>query len=463
MTEQVDTTIDYSSKISNHSSYVYRTGQVLSSNSVTLSATSTTGITQILLPSQVQNLARSYLQFNVSSTAVAAKYKILSGDLLRMFDRIVLTDISTNSVLMDLTNIPYVYETIQRPGTYFNDLQSNYITGSTKIPTTVASGNLNPLTSSSKTNVILGATPPNIVYGTVTSDVSYTAQTRYYASANTNTAVNYSVRIKLEDFLFTILAVDKNIYTPSTLQMDIYWSPSNAFLYDCSAVDDLSTIGAVGGTTTISNISLNICCENNLSLISQTIDKVMNTGINFAFPYISNVKQSVGSTASPSYQINLNKSYGNTLLFAITSIFGNEGDNSVAGAYLSIANGAVDSGSTLTSYNTFLNGISILRQSGFDVTKSEDFQYNQVYSDKSAIQSRADYAYAWFHCDSFKRQAPLWSYKNEYTSVDGMSLEVPSTYQFMGTLGASRNNIYFTVLCGLKNIAFTNMGTVVSV
>jgi hypothetical protein len=76
------------------------------------------------------------------------------------------------------------------------------------------------------------------------------------------------------------------------------------------------------GTTTINNIALEIANEGNLSIVSQTISKVMNGGgLSLYCGYPTVTRQSISASTAHSYQLSITRAYGQRILALITAPF----------------------------------------------------------------------------------------------------------------------------------------------
>jgi hypothetical protein len=240
----------------------------------------------------------------------------------------------------------------------------------------------------------------------------------------------------------------------------IYFNPYDSYSFEADDVNLLTPLTLeVSSTTTISNLNIKLAQENNLAIVSQTIDRVMRgPGISLPFSYPNIVRTSLATT-SPSWQLSLTKAYGQRILGIITSAFSQVALTGVNWHYRNTA----EYTEFLTQYNTFINSVAIKSQAGFDTTKSQDYISNRPYIDGSLIQSSGEYANAeWIHFDSFVGEKPLYNLDKDQTDLDGMDVSnASSTWQFQGTTTGTTGITYLNVILGQKILNITSSGAMV--
>lgn len=456
--EKFSDEITYTPTVSNHSSYVMRNIAPQGSNSLTLSAAGVVGPVEFILPPSCFNLAQSKIQFtlDVDGTVDLATY--VNANLLTAINRIVLYSSATNAVLADVSS--------------FNLFTSATLPASTKLEhyltkpflkdvgTTADEARDRTIEEIQKSNATAYDSPNNIDLGPY---CPYLGRRQFIIGADTATAANndvtIDVSIPLESIKHTILSLDKNLYFPENMILQVYFNPTNNFCLSATAATAPSSGAVAVAGATVSALNISLAQENNLAIVSQTIDRVMKgPGISLPFTYPNVVRTSLATT-SPSWQISLTKAYGQRILGILTSAFSQAALYGVNWHYRNSA----EYTQFITNYNTFINSVAIKSQAGFDTKKSQDYTANKPYMAGSVIQSLGEYALAeWFHFDSFVGEKPLYEIDKNQTDIDGIDVSnASSTWQFQGTAEDTTGITYLNVILGQKILNITSSGAMV--
>jgi hypothetical protein len=454
--EKFSDEITYTPTVSNHSSYVMRNVAPQGSNSLTLSAAGVAGPVEFILPPSVFNLSKSRLEFTFVAPASKASYfNFVNGNLLTAINRIVLYSSATNAVLCDVSSFNlFTSATLPASTKLDNFLTKPFLNG---VGTTDATARERTIEEIQKCNISTANINGNAVDIAPYSPIT---QRRQWIISATATATGIDVSIPLESIKHTILSLDKNLYFPENMVCQIYFNPYDSYSFEADDVNLLTPLTLeVSSATTISNLNIKLAQENNLAIVSQTIDRVMRgPGISLPFSYPNIVRTSLATT-SPSWQLSLTKAYGQRILGIITSAFSQVALTGVNWHYRNTA----EYTEFLTQYNTFINSVAIKSQAGFDTTKSQDYISNRPYIDGSLIQSSGEYANAeWIHFDSFVGEKPLYNLDKDQTDLDGMDVSnASSTWQFQGTTTGTTGITYLNVILGQKILNITSSGAMV--
>jgi hypothetical protein len=460
MTEKISDELNYSPVVSNHSTPVYRNVAPQNSATITLSATSTGQISEFIIPPSVFRFAKSRLNFDLNVTATADRFNMINANLLTTISRVVLYDSATNAQLLDISSFEKYASMVVPAATPMTEFLTKSFYGG-NLGTTIAGLPLEDITkvtsgttnsvSSSGTGVIDGATADIISQG------GQIQRRQYYISAATNAANKLRVSLPLSSFKFTVLASEKLMYLPSSLVLQIYWNSTNNFAFCASSATNFATDAGAVGEITLTNVSLSLCTEGNLQVISSVIDRVMKEGISVPIAYPSLTRVNNAASTSVSTYIPLTKAYGNRILAIISANF----NNLTTAAVRSFANahGRFD----LTSYNTFLNNVAIVSQSGFITsTRGEDYILaNKEYLKGSVVGTVGDYSFAeWIHVDSFFGSKAL--HEVDQHEIDGLDVGIQtSTYsqQYNFTTGLALT--YVSAIIGQKTLTLSSSGAMV--
>jgi len=464
--EIISEELKYSPSVQNHSTAAFRkiSPQGVSTG-IVLSPSSSIGPTEFIIPPSVFNLAKSRLNFQLQIDAQAATFfPYVDANLLTTISRVVLYDSNTNAVWCDVSNFEKYASMVVPAATKYDDFKTKATawqsaTFCQTLATTSAVSTPFACEDIQKSNSLLNPTHLGTAAAGVTAFNSYEGR-RYLLvgggadAVTANAAAYVDVSLPLSAFKFTALAVNKNLANMSNLVLQIYWNSLDNFAFKGTSVTNPTT-GAVSLTANcqLNNVALELCNEQNLSIISKITQQVASSGISIPIGYPTTTRQVITS-ANPSYTLNISKGYGQRILAFITAPFS-------VGSVLKNATNSHIRG-TLTNYQTTMNNIAIKYQNGFNCVNGEDWYYgNREYLEKSTIQSNQEYAVAeWVHIDSYFGERPL--HEVEQTEIDGYDVgSTASAWQFQGTLSASAQTFWITAIIGQKLLTLSANGSMV--
>ena len=449
MTEKVSSELTYNKVINNHSSTVMRNVSPQNSSSVDLSVVSSVGPTEILIPPSVFNFSKSRLEFDLKVPVQGAgNYTHMNANLTTLLSRIVLYSSATNAVLCDLSNLEKYCSLTTPAGTKLDDfLSKSYYSNAPQ--STGANSGPYPVEDIRKTNSA----------ATYMAGVDIGAQSAYIGRQQTyisgaNTELYLRASIPFSAFKFCVLSLDKQVYFPENLVLQMYWSPANNYAsIATSATVSTTGAGSLATAPSITNLRLSMATEGNLEITSQIINKVMSSGLSLPVCYPTITRQSISSSASHSYQIMLTSGYGSRILGVITAPF----DATSGAVYANVHKRGV-----LTQYNTFLNNVAVKYPAGFNCLNGEDYTIaNKPYFEKSTVQTLGEYVLAeWAHIDSFFGEKPLCEV--DQTHIDGLDVNSSSAvWSIQASLSAATPYTWISIILGQRELQITNQGVVI--
>jgi hypothetical protein len=438
--------LNYSMRTNSHPSPIFREISTLGNSTETLSQNSSVGPIEISISPNVFNISKSILNLTLQVPAQGANnYSHVSANILSILDRVVLTDSLTNAVWCDISNISQYSEMI-KVGTSFTDMMGKSSRHSSTDPATIGPALLCPVDSicaykEATNNFNAGGTDSAL-------DEPHTSVKNVYSSAaNAIQFIRYA--IPLSAFKMSVLALDKLLYNPSNLVLQLYLASTDNFGYlGTSATNPFTGKAAIAGNYVVSDISLSLCNEGNLSLVSQIIDKVRTEGIQLPISYPSSSRQTITASSAHSYQINLSSAYGARVLAIFTSVF-----------EVGARNTRIHKRGTLSRYNTYIDNISIRNPRGYNIKRGEDYLVNKHYLSNSCVQNSASYANSnWIHIDCFVGDQPI--HEIDMTTIDGFDLTSKmSTWQIQADYDGDVSKLWATIIFGQKMLILSGEGS----
>ena len=463
-TEVYSDEIKYTTSINNHSSIQYRNISPQATNTVTTSVASMTGPTEFIFSPSVLNLSKSRLEFTLNLATLASLSTWQNANFLTTLGRVVVYDSGTSAVWADISNFEKFASLIVPASTPLDEMLSKSSgKGVLTPPLTEAAARLTPYEDIMKNGVIAsnfdGSASDLRLY-----NPNFGRQ--QLLAAAVNTAAVFDISIPFSAFKATALSLDKMIYTPTNLVLQIYWASANSYAWKATNATSPVT-GAVSLTAApvISNLNVALACESNLGLISQIISSATGSGLEFQIPYPSVIRTNISASTAQSYSLQLTRAYGNKILYIATAPFSAGATPNLSnehGITPTPADPALDFDpalSIVSYYNTFLNNVSIKYPTGFSTIQGDDFLLaNKQYLKGSTIQSLLEYRLSeWVHIDSWFGEKPLCEV--DYTMVDGLDVGSASSTWMLQSTTTNVGLIWINVIVGQKTLRITNMGS----
>jgi len=460
--EKVSPEIDYTHKVGNHSSPLYlKVNPINNVQTFNASLTSVYGPVEILVPAKVLSLKKSKLSWDVLVPAQAAnQYAFVQANALCQLDRIVITSQNTNNILLDLPNLNRYASMFSPVCTTLTELRNKaspgYSTTLTAVPpmkTTQAAAQAIPYEDISRNFQTTNVDGNNQDYGCPGDGIR-----KLLVSSGAATDNYVSFEFDLGSLQGTICDLDQLLYfSGEQLLISLYFSPVNRWAWGAqSATSPIATaVLAPTGTFTYYNINMYLYTEQNLSVSTGIVEKVMRGGgISIPFPYPFIQRQAV-ACGSISITQQLTRGFGSKLLVVGTSIFNPTEVNATAQDH-SIAHLGTAAGGTYTlfTYNTLLDNIPILTNSnitaintGTTQQNGEYWTYNKAHLKDSAVISINAYNNDFVHIDNFCSD-PLPHL--DWATTDGLDLDAMHQYSFVvygSATAGTTNNVYIAFIC----------------
>ena len=461
MSEIVDSSLDYSVYNYNHSTLHFRNVAPQSAGNVTLSAASVVGPTQFVISSSVFNPAKSRLTFDVEmSQTDATDYGFIQGNTLSFINRIVCYDMNTSAIFADINNVGEIYNMLS-PATNKAEIlrhKAGYTTlaAGTTTAAVLTAAQLKPYEDLKK----CAANNYNGASTDIAGDMDFFQNQLLIPSVSAGTYVAARISIPLSSFKHSFFDVDKMIYNPSNIAIDIYWEGFSkaGFSGEAATTPALNPAALASAVVRGPSIQLQLCTEGNVNVASQIIQKVMSSGLSLPIGYISGIKQTAAGT-SQSLTLPLTAAYGKKILYVATAFFYGGASVNLLKNHSKYLDGSTTN--ELSTYNTFINGVPILAPAGFNAKLGEDYIIaNKQYLEGSCIQSLTDHAYQWIHVDNFARTKLC---ELDPANVDGLDvLSQQANWQVQYTFVASTTYNHYIAVVGQKTMSITSQGAVVA-
>lgn len=457
--EQISEELKFAPTVNNHSTIAFRKVSPQGvSTAISLSASASIGPVEFIIPPQVWNPARSRLNFQIELPDPGATVAVnwVDANLLSTLSRVVLYDSNTNAVWLDCSNFEKYAALVVPAGTSYDDFKTKATswqssTYSQKLGIANTDSQPFPCEDLQKSNSLVNVTHLGTATASTAGFNSY--EGRKYVIPGTDSEKSFlDVSLPFAAFKFTALALNKNIYNPSNLVLQLYFNAIDNFAWYSTSTTAPQTGSASVASGLINNVSLQLATEQNLSIISKIQQQVMSQGISIPIGFPTTTRQSIASSTAHSYQINVTKGYGQRILFFASAPF------SVGSTAKNAANSHIRG--TLTTYNTFMNNIATKYANGYDCTLGQDFFYgNREYLEKSTVQSNQDYAVGdWVHIDSYFGDRPL--HTVDQSVIDGYDVgSTASAWQIQANLSSAATAIWVTAIVGQKMLTMSSQGS----
>ena len=459
MSEKISTELNYSPVVSNHSTVLYRKiSPQGSSTNIALSATSSIGPIEVVIPPSVWNPSKSKLNFQLTFGAAGGGTlrNFVNGNGLTALSRVVVYDAASGSVWCDVSNFEK-YAGIVPHATHIDEFLTKggnqVVAGAAKImPVSAALSAVMPFE-----DIVKCAATSNLSFqatdlGSATTGVNPILGRRQLIQGAADAATNaVDFCIPFSAFKFTALALDKMIYNPAQTVIQLYFNATDNFAFTATQTT-LANSAAIANPV-LNNVSITCANEGNLAIVSQVISRVMGSGLSLpiAYPSVSRIQL---TRAAHSYTLQLTRAYGSRILGIITVPYNEGATRPVKNSHAIPAN--------LTTVNTFMNGVALKYPNGFDTTLCEDWKFNvEPFLKNTAVQNVGEFRLAEYaFIDSFFGDKPLCDV--DQTEIDGLAVtEAASTWQIQANYSAATTINYVTIIIGQKTLSLSSSGSLV--
>ena len=446
--------IDYENRVLNASTSIYRSISPQASGDILLSPSSSVGPSEFVIPASVWNPSKSRLNFTFSHDAVATQASWINANALTMINRIVLYDVSTNGIWLDCSNVNQYASLTSTIGTPLDEfLTKGYSSGLPYANSVNSLKNVSEDIIRCNSDINNTVSMANTVIN-VADQNSFTGRLQKYIGT-IGGAVNLSLSIPFSAFKMTSLALNRQLYNPSNMVLQIYWNSTDTFMFQSLSMTSIATVASLTSVAVpkISNLSVSLCGEGNLLIVGQVIETVMKRGLSMPIAYPTTTRQTIASSSQHNYQLQLTRGYGQRILAILSSPFSQVN---------ALTSQNIHGRGNITTYNTFINNVSLKYPNGFSVLKSEDYYIgNKEQINKSALQTLGEYSVAeWVHSDGFTGDKPLC--EMDQTVISGLDVSnQSSTWQINASVTPAIDYTWTTVIVGQKVLTLSNSGSTV--
>lgn len=437
-----------------------------------------------IVPSQVFNLSKSYLDFDVNKVRPVGgtNFNFFHNGFIAPIDTLELTTAGGRQ-LVYLQNIPYMTKVMMRPTTGIDDFLANPVSRYAQAATTIdAVGGFRNGMFHKNDSVyaggtdFLGAQLTSGAGGTVGNaadsivGVSNWVAAATAAAADGSTAATSTLGVRysipLHQFAGSLLAVNKDLYFGQTIRLRITWNQGKFFGFESLGSPTAATQVAFATSPTITNTRLRLAIQANPISENAIKQRVLTEGVHLNVPYTHTFKYNyqigVGDV-SPTRKIN--KSHGQRLLRVFTAVFNPNGEASAGSIYCQNHN---ISDFMFSQVRSQLDGKNL--QDSNLITKDGDlYTYLQDRLDKSVGGSLQQFLNSCYMLDDWTPWKSKDSKQGD-TLVAGLSLAEERQYDITFTLkqllgGAGENAaintslIYQFIVCQ-KLLSITKDGVI---
>lgn len=469
MSIEVSKALDYSPKEISAGSYNLRL--VNPENGVAALSLNSTTNSEFLLPNDVFNLSRSFLNFSaVIASAGADTWASFHDGFCAAIDGITLSTAS-GTRMVELTDIPYYTKLAWRAETNFEE----YMTKPCHTPAIATAANViepagffhrvRKLNSDAeqKAGTSGGWFADHSTDGkAVDVDVEpITGVSNHVSASALATAVAVNVQLPLKMFYGSLLAMDKDLYFNEQVRLTIRWNMGKKWGYyrgtNAATTPINSTYAAandLAAVPTLTNVQLRVAVETNRAVNDNLKAKVMGDGISINMPYVHAFKGFTSGTASAtdSYIRKLNNGHGNKLLRIMAGVFGSTQDGVLYCNNYNYSTATPPAPPKFTHYRSYLDSAPI-QDDLLSVALGTAWQYNSEKFRGSVIRDQKDWQQACVIIEDFSGVARSCDYPENDHANSGLDLRREREFMLSvvnGATIAAAQPIYLFAVCQKK-------------
>ncbi len=447
--------------------YMYRRLFPLSEPTIAMNGTAYSEFE--IVPSQVFNLSKSYLDFDVTVPAGGADIgNYLHNGFIAPIDTIEVTTAGGRQLVF-LQNVPYMSKIMLRPTTDYDDFLTNPQPGVSNaaiaFPTTIA---VNGTTSrcsmfhrNDSVSQIGGA--DKLGAGMIASltgapavvESNYIGVSNWLVStANTATAIRYSLPLNL--FAGSLLSVNKDLYFGQTIRLRVTWNQGKFFGFRGAIPPANNAVPALSDPSLVSLSTgrLRLAIQANPISENAIKQRVLTEGIHLNVPYTHTFKYTQAAAGDISPTRKINKSHGQRLLRIFTTVFNAASEANGGGIYCQNYN--VDS-LLFTQVRSQLDGKN-LQDSNLITANGDLYLALQDRLDKSVGGSAGSFYNSCYMLDDWTPWKTKDSKQGD-TMVAGLSLAEERQYDITFT-AVQANPLVFQFIVCQKLLSITRDGVV---
>jgi len=413
------------------------------SASVNVTATSTE-LLEWKLPTQVYNLARSYIAYSLAMPALASNFNVTFEDTF---------DIAQSATFgsaggVDIVNIQHL---------------QNYVKIARKIDTPIEDfmGNDDMSQLYKCGDAVTANVLPYKYDGAVNAPKDAVVETRYLRMGADGAATNVYRQFPLGAISGTLFAVDRDFYSPVEQYLRITAGVGDKIAFQTSTAQIATPDAGVPSSVDvkINQCYLYLAVEQNLAVSNYIMAQYASGQMRYTIPYTTGFKNTGSQNAGDqtNIQIQISQQYGKRLKRILHTVWNSSEKLNTA---YDCANW---DGSKIQSYQTFLDSLplqdrilSCKRPAGVYLN-SDDWLENKKFLDKrSCIVSKEMYALNWFHIDQWHELRGKESLP-DVNCVEGLIMDSPKSWTISTTAGAG-NLVHYTWVEFSREIEITTAG-----
>jgi hypothetical protein len=403
------------------------------------------------LPTQVYNLARSYLCYTLSVGSTAGQSVVTFEDLFEISS----TTFGTAAGL-DLVNLPFAsnYTQVARKiESSLEDVMGHDGTSSLYKCNTPATPPfiLTPGAASAALAVAVPTDPNtgNLIPGgrnRVTA-LSYSGtenylETRYMDTGSSGAAATRYRQYPLSGFVNTLLGVDRDFFGGQQelyLRFTVGTADKMVYTITGNQIDPSAGAASVtAGLATISNVCLYLAMEKNTTIIESMMGAYSAGKLKFNIPYILSSKRTGGAAGSiTSINLQLTPAYGKRLKRIIHTVYNPNERLNTSFDHANMNGEKIDSYQTALDSQYIQNRILSCKANSAGRIYSDDYLENKKFIDgRSCILSQDMYKTNWFHCDQFFEVREKNSLIKEVNMDEGVIMDRERNWTFTGNVNS---------------------------
>jgi hypothetical protein len=217
-------------------------------------------------------------------------------------------------------------------------------------------------------------------------------------------------------FKETYLANSKLDYSPKDMILSIDWCPTSNLGFRTEDVGVPRVVSQLEGPITVSDIELILAVESNVELSQAKMNSTHTNGFKTLIPYITAATNAHGAASSSSYSLNLNSSFGRSLLAIYVEVHNTHTDLDLAHDISNLGQSKVKTQRTKFDNQNITENI-------LDCSRNQDYQYMQNILQDSVLYNSNVWNYNRVYIDSWRKDKSIhWDKNNNDGIEDGINL-----------------------------------------
>lgn len=472
-----DEAVNYQQSVASSPNYIYtKVFQQVGGQSVPLQATSTYDTIFDIPASKVQNLSKHYLSWTIALAsggtdgAGNSLFNKLRADKppirsLRLYTR-------SGQFLCDIPDLGTYWKITSAFSKTVDELQAKAGVSSTALVLPRAGGVLdyNILAKDIATHTANNSSAGKITLAGGVFDIDVNSTRKYNGSkmnilaGGTLATLQVNCRLCFGDIPFSVLNMNKDIYTTENLQLLVQWAPYDTWGFKSTAISsDAGAVSFSGGVVpnppVVSNYALYMAVESNETIASAVIQKHNTQGLNFAVPYPRLDVYNLTTATSGAVIAKINRGHGQRLL-RVFSAERHATNNLQTSDNFNNSSSAGGTNNTTTSYYTTLDSVRLQPEDlSFDLTNAVLFNAEKCRG--TIMETGGEYmSECPAHIDDFSSCGSTAYAKERDYDVSGLDLSVERNYQKFIQVKSALNTDCCLAIITQKTLSISPAGIV---